>query len=188
MLLPFGIYHLKHIFDFRTEVQVTKTLDCGVDGAEYHWIQVNEDAVLNTSYNSSTIAQTAESLVEKFTTLNLSKRLQNALMNDACYATKGGLYDITKTPVTDSATQNRHAEFFYTIIDYPGESVLWHCAWGNDRAGLTSVLLLSALGVDKKSILNDYELKNVYYHPLISAIESELRLFDPINDDVVARM
>ena len=40
--------------------------------------------------------------------------------------------------------------------DYESGSVLWHCSEGKDRCGITAALLLEALGVDRKIILEDY--------------------------------
>jgi protein-tyrosine phosphatase len=39
---------------------------------------------------------------------------------------------------------------------------LFHCAAGKDRTGIAAALLLSVLGVDDETILDDYELSNLY--------------------------
>lgn len=36
--------------------------------------------------------------------------------------------------------------------------VVFHCTGGKDRTGMTAALLLTALGVDRESVLDDYEL------------------------------
>lgn len=38
--------------------------------------------------------------------------------------------------------------------------IVFHCAAGKDRTGLTAALVLHAMGVDRKSILYDYQLTN----------------------------
>jgi len=43
-----------------------------------------------------------------------------------------------------------------------GKSTLWHCTAGKDRAGMTSVLVLSALGVDSASAVKDFLASNTY--------------------------
>ncbi len=55
-----------------------------------------------------------------------------------------------------------YAEFFRILIDSdPSKgAVLWHCVDGKDRAGLATMLLLTALGTDKQTILEDYMLSN----------------------------
>jgi protein-tyrosine phosphatase len=37
-----------------------------------------------------------------------------------------------------------------------GRPVLWHCTAGKDRAGMTTALVLSALGVERDMIIQDY--------------------------------
>ncbi|MCF0261223.1 MAG: tyrosine-protein phosphatase, partial [Erysipelotrichaceae bacterium] len=56
-----------------------------------------------------------------------------------------------------------YREFFKLLLAQPDdEAVLWHCSFGKDRAGLAAALLLSVLGADRKTILDDYELSNEY--------------------------
>lgn len=40
--------------------------------------------------------------------------------------------------------------------DYRKGSVLWHCSEGKDRCGITTALVLTALGADRETILEDY--------------------------------
>jgi len=44
-----------------------------------------------------------------------------------------------------------------------GLPALIHCTAGKDRTGIGAALLLSALGVDERTVLDDYELSAVYY-------------------------
>lgn len=55
-----------------------------------------------------------------------------------------------------------YAKFFRILLDTdPSKgAVLWHCVDGKDRAGLATMLLLSALGTDKQTILEDYMMSN----------------------------
>jgi len=41
-------------------------------------------------------------------------------------------------------------------------ALVYHCTAGKDRTGLVTALLLSVLGVDEATILDDYELTNRY--------------------------
>ncbi|WP_281321946.1 tyrosine-protein phosphatase [Flavobacterium aestivum] len=43
-----------------------------------------------------------------------------------------------------------------------GQTTLWHCTAGKDRAGMTSALVLYSLGVDKKVIIEDFMKSNDY--------------------------
>jgi protein tyrosine/serine phosphatase len=44
--------------------------------------------------------------------------------------------------------------------------VAFYCTAGKDRTGLVAMLVLSALGVDKESIINDYVLSDSVYADL----------------------
>lgn len=64
----------------------------------------------------------------------------------------------------DSA-QGRAAykKLFNALLTAPkNKAVLWHCSAGKDRAGFGTALVLTALGVDKKTIYKDFLLSNKY--------------------------
>ena len=64
--------------------------------------------------------------------------------------------------MADSAhSQQGYRKFFDVLLGAEdGKAVLWHCTAGKDRAGLGAVLLLSALGVDEGTALDDFALTN----------------------------
>lgn len=43
-----------------------------------------------------------------------------------------------------------------------GETTLFHCTDGKDRAGMTAALVLLSLGVDKADVIEDYMMSNAY--------------------------
>ncbi|MET0729324.1 MAG: tyrosine-protein phosphatase [Acidimicrobiales bacterium] len=49
------------------------------------------------------------------------------------------------------------------LADPDGVPALFHCTAGKDRTGLAAALLLSVLGVDEATILDDYELSGAHY-------------------------
>ena len=51
-------------------------------------------------------------------------------------------------------------KFFNIIQNQDNVPILFHCSAGKDRTGIASALLLSALGVDRKEIFDDYMLTN----------------------------
>lgn len=68
--------------------------------------------------------------------------------------------------VTDSNSISAFKQFFMVLLNHKEGAVLFHCAAGKDRTGVASILLLSALGVDKNTIIQDYLLSNEYYSAL----------------------
>jgi protein-tyrosine phosphatase len=53
------------------------------------------------------------------------------------------------------------------LADADGAPAVVHCAGGKDRSGLTVALLLMWLGVDRETILDDYQL-TMHYRPIES--------------------
>ena len=49
--------------------------------------------------------------------------------------------------------------------DFSAGAILWHCTEGKDRCGMTSALVLQALGVDRDTILADYLKTNLVNLP-----------------------
>jgi protein-tyrosine phosphatase len=71
---------------------------------------------------------------------------------------------------------HRFAEMFDHLLRADG-AVLFHCTAGKDRTGFAALLLLSALGVDRRTIVEDYLLTNAVYRPPFSA-----RVGDPADE------
>ena len=59
---------------------------------------------------------------------------------------------------------HRFAQMFEHLLQAEG-AVLFHCTAGKDRTGFAALLLLSALGVDRQTILDDYLMTNAVYRP-----------------------
>ena len=54
------------------------------------------------------------------------------------------------------------AKLFDILSEEKNYPVLFHCTLGKDRAGLVSILILEALGIDRDQIFQDYMLSNQY--------------------------
>lgn len=59
-------------------------------------------------------------------------------------------------------TQKGLAAFLRLVIEENG-CILWHCAGGKDRAGICAMLVEGLLGVDEKTILDDYMISGKYW-------------------------
>ena len=74
----------------------------------------------------------------------------------------------------------QYAESFRTVLlaimqhDYSKGAVLWHCSEGKDRCGMTTALVLEALGVDREMILEDYLKTNLVNLSKARKIREEL--------------
>ncbi|MGP4117327.1 tyrosine-protein phosphatase [Levilactobacillus zymae] len=59
-----------------------------------------------------------------------------------------------------------YRQLFKTLLKTPkSQAVLYHCSAGKDRTGVATALILSALKVDRATIMNDYLLSNRYLAP-----------------------
>jgi len=63
-----------------------------------------------------------------------------------------------------------YARFFRHLLDHT-TPLVFHCTAGKDRTGFAAALLLSALGVSRNDVVNDYLLTNQFYvrSPLVEA-------------------
>lgn len=70
-----------------------------------------------------------------------------------------GLY----LPLVESEySQAHYREFFRILLQHREGALLYHCTIGKDRVGVGTMLLLSALGVDRDTIMEDYLLTTPY--------------------------
>ena len=62
----------------------------------------------------------------------------------------------------DPVTSDEWQTIFQVLLDNHDGAVLWHCTNGKDRTGAVASILLSALGVRRADIIEDYLVTNRY--------------------------
>lgn len=137
-----GTYGLTTVIDFRTTAEIKEGPDPAMQGVTNTQINILGDdpaggAAITSIYGSDPLQ---------------------------------GLIDIVKTGQTGpdmytSIIQSEQAlkgyrQFFSALLSQKEGALLWHCTGGKDRAGTAAVLLLSALGVDRNTVLQDFVLTN----------------------------
>ena len=95
-----------------------------------------------------------DSLVSKWAML---KKLQNDDFDASAF-----MYQANRSFVLDYA--EAYKTFFQLLLMEESHPILYHCTAGKDRAGLATVFILSALGVDRTTIEKEYLLSNHYLH------------------------
>ncbi|GAA1964565.1 tyrosine-protein phosphatase [Kitasatospora viridis] len=63
--------------------------------------------------------------------------------------------------VTGPAARERFAAVLRLLAEPQAPPVLFHCTAGKDRTGWTAALLLTALGVDRETVVEDYLVTNL---------------------------
>lgn len=85
--------------------------------------------------------------------------------------------------VEDEFCQLQFAAFIETLLHAKGP-VLWHCSQGKDRTGLASAFILAILGVDRETIIKDFDLTNTSYQPTVDKLAAKLRQLGGTDADV----
>jgi protein-tyrosine phosphatase len=110
-------------------------------------------------------AQELEKAANPFVTLNDMNYLHLPLMTTAQTQAIEAVRAATTTPEAYRATLEGFGDNIAAIINAIAESptgrVVLHCSAGKDRTGLMTALALSAIGVSKHDVAEDYALTNV---------------------------
>lgn len=68
---------------------------------------------------------------------------------------------------------------FDCLLNLPDDrSILFHCTDGKDRTGLASMLILTALGADRETIMEDYMLTNIFNKEKLDRVSAGLEKMD----------
>ena len=81
----------------------------------------------------------------------------------------------------------RYKPVFETLLsNHQDSAILFHCPAGKDRTGIAAALILFALGVDEKTIMDDYLASNYYRKPDNERMKNMLVTAYHMNEEVVA--
>jgi protein-tyrosine phosphatase len=144
-------YHLKNIVDFRTKDKCEKEPDPSIKGVVYTSMPVMEIEDCFSDFSDSEIAgQFSSGSMNMETVYKIA--IERDILGPELYARF----------LLGNRGKKAYQSFFKILADHdPDEgAVLWHCDDGKDRAGLATMLLLSFLGADRKTIVADYLMSN----------------------------
>ncbi len=156
-------YHLRRIFDFRSMGEAEFLPDRQVEGAQYHSLP--------------TIDMRAEQdtgrAIPQEAFLDLEKHIVNYSFYPEVQQMAANMYS---SLIRSEFSQLQYAAFLRLIVETPEGAVLWHCFQGKDRTGWGAAYILSALGVEREAIIEDFDLSNRYYKPLVDRLNEEIAL------------
>ena len=125
-----------HVVDFRSPIEIEAKPDRVPDGADYSVFSIVAD-------NDPQITATVGDL-DTFETMQM--------LNGA-----PGIYtSLYQQMATSPRALGAYRQFFQELVDADGSTVLFHCTYGQDRAGWAAFVLLRLLGVPKQTAMHDY--------------------------------
>ena len=129
-------YNLKTIIDLRTQKELLEKPDRKIEGVEILHMPIFDEEVAGISH---------EKRVRSFKTLIMMPKME----------------DLYVKMVTGKNLDNVIKVLTFILTLPPQKfSVVFHCTAGKDRTGVVAALLLSFLGVDRVTVMNDYLLTN----------------------------
>lgn len=155
-------YNLARIFDFRSLGEAEALPDQPVEGATHHLLP--------------TIDLSAEKLTEQPIPQEAFLDLETHIINYSFYpevqAMAANMYP---SLIRSEYSQLQYATFLRLIVESPENGgILWHCFQGKDRTGWGAAFLLFALGVERETIIADFDLSNAAYRDLVNRLNADI--------------
>ena len=158
-------FNLCRIFDFRSLGEFEAVPDREIEGVQHH---------LLPTIDMRAEQQTGKPIPDE-AFLELDKHIVNYSFYPEVQMMAANMYP---SFIRSEFSHLQYAAFLRLIIEAPEDGgILWHCAQGKDRTGWGAAFLMFALGVDRDTVIADFELSNTAYRPLVNKL----------NADVIAR-
>lgn len=147
-------YNLKTVIDFRTEIEAKQCPDPQIQGVTFIKNPVLQNKLLGITHEDERTGMDPQ----QKNPMDMLMNYQEIVGQDV-EGTIAKLYEIL---VSDKYAIEQYKKFFDYLLNQEDGAILWHCTAGKDRVGTGTALLLSALGVDHKIIIEDYMKTNDY--------------------------
>ena len=144
-------YELKVVVDFRTKSEKAAHLDPDIEGVLYVENPLLEDKAMGITREEEKTKDPLSVIIGVVEGLAKTGKTPLAYMQD-----------MYRNLLTNPFSRAGYKKFFEILLSQKEGAVLWHCSAGKDRVGVGTLLLLTALGVDKKQIMADYLKTNVF--------------------------
>lgn len=128
-------YDIRTIIDLRSEREMKAMPDPCVKGVSYIWNPIFMGGIQGLAIQPET----------------------------GCIDMKAYMEAVYRRFVNNQIIQKQIKQFFSIIHNTRDGAILWHCSQGRDRSGICTALLLAALGVDKKDIIENYKESSVEF-------------------------
>lgn len=140
------------VVDFRKLDEKPGLYDKAVPGATYVALPIDASGQIGAS---ATDEEKKKYLGKK--KLNIKRLIVLAAFNEKAKVVARELYP---NILFDPKCQKEMADFLRLVVDRGDKPILFHCTQGKDRTGVASALILAALGADRKTIVEDFDVTN----------------------------
>ncbi len=149
--------------DFRMDFELRGKEDKIIPGAQYVRLPINSSGM--------DIADEDARELSRHKSFDVRKFIMIAAFNKRAQRIAREMYP---TMVTDTGCQEQFAQFLQLVV-HADSAILFHCTQGKDRTGLASAYILSALGVDRETIIKDFDATNAIYAKDVKRISRRIR-------------
>lgn len=141
-------YNIKTIIDLRTQVEVSESKHfIYPQYVDYYHIPVLNQQFFGITHE---INKMSKAMMEQ------RKKLSES------YSATNYMVEMYKSIVFEPSSQRHFSTIFDIFATQQEGAILFHCTSGKDRTGITSLFLLTLLGVSDEDILRDYEISNEF--------------------------
>ena len=156
-------FQLSDVYDFRFDAEVAGAPDREIDGVRNTHLSTLPQALIDGF--TAGRADTSQFQVSGF-----MERLAEYAFNPKAQEMGRQLYPAI---VLDPTSQQRYGTFLRGVLEADG-GVLWHCSQGKDRCGWGTAFVLAALGASRETIVEDFDLSNVYYAAQVESLSQKV--------------
>ena len=155
-------YNLCRIFDFRSLGEFQAFPDREIEGVQHH---------LLPTIDMRAEQQTGKPIPDE-AFLELDRHIVNYSFYPEVQMMAANMYP---SLICSEFSQLQYAAFLRLIVEAPEDGgILWHCSQGKDRTGWGAAFLMFALGVEKETVIDDFEESNIAYKPMVERLNNEI--------------
>lgn len=136
---------LRTVVDFRTAREMREMPDVVIPGVEYVSCPILEEM-------SGITRETAADEIPPYYRAAMA----------AGYEAENRMTHLYLPLVEGEYSLTHYQQFLDLVLHHENGALLYHCTAGKDRVGVATMLILTALGIDRETILEDYLLTNQY--------------------------
>ncbi len=155
-------YNLCRIFDFRSMGEFQVVPDREIEGVQHH---------LLPTIDMRAEQQTGKPIPDE-AFFELDRHVVNYSFYPEVQKMAANMYP---SLIRSEFSQLQYAAFLRLIVEAPADGgILWHCAQGKDRTGWGAAFLMFALGVERETVIADFEESNKAYRPIVERLNKDV--------------